>query len=825
MATISKDTVAVGIVRADENAIYPNIDAQWGPWSSTDEYLAWVRGPEMMNNSSYVPSSGQKICVTQTDGTVREMMWQKPADEEGYWELGSLVVGDISGAVYFNSIAALKSSTELKAGDIAITKGYYSANDGGGSTFSIISSSEYADKIWKQVISGDTTPYVDDATLIKLANGLYANIVVPANMEVSFLQMGARKMSLRSKSILSNKHYYISQPDNKPYMMKWLAFNDRRKTTYNLFVPAGVYSFSETWLLRTSSDACCLGIRIRGECMQNSAAGTIFIPHYRAQKYIIRIGYRTNDVGYTGKLKGVLMRATKLNDIVFGTKEGAWTGAGFNFQGMLFSSTTAHFENVNDDFDVLTSDNEYRYVTKAALWLDSCPYSQFDGLYFACVAGTCMYLTQCFESHFGYINIRGCGRVSSSGYAYPAVYINAPGPSDVSACYFYYFNIEGCSGNVFYSQNNNFAHNEFNNIQIEGSVTEHSGNTPISKLSSVQPYDTDPDYTTPSVGSGEVFGRWVKLFVFTGNMGTSPNYVNSISATNFGNGYKRYRTYRKDGDKLYDMYGNVVTDGYVLENEKYYAVDGNNNKIVDFYRFYALFGQDENDPRNIALPDSNTFGAFVWNIGVVYLFREGTLKKYSGPWVVYLRNNAQGHQLVVNQLFSRLKYPYYFSGIRKGMLAKESCNIPGAIPFVDLLDDTNAAQNMVYTREGACSPNGLCIMYKAKFSFVAAPNVKYYLRGYCRQSVYDTLLSHYSSGGYPLFKWQYLLCIGDDTTPYTGTESVVITKARDWITIPLPDLRLTEFKMIYFNTPSGTGNSHSRNFLSGLYLDVLICGQ
>ena len=111
-----------------------------------------------------------------------------------------------------------------------------------------------------------------------------------------------------------------------------------------------------------------------------------------------------------------------------------------------------------------TGSNFIRYITKGVLWLENCPYGQFEGLYFQNVSGTSMYLTQCYESHFGYTNIRGCGRMTAAGYLYPMIYINAPGPSSVSACYFYYFNFEGCYGDYFYSKTANFTHNEFNNI-------------------------------------------------------------------------------------------------------------------------------------------------------------------------------------------------------------------------------------------------------------------------------------------------------------------------------------------------------------------------
>lgn len=828
MAAVNKkiryDTVDVGIIKADNTSVYPNLDAQWGPWDSTAEYLAWMRGKDMLNDPDFVPQSGQKIGITQVDGTVKELIWQQPYSGEGYWDDGTYDERSITGAIYFNSVAALKAATNLSAGDIVITKGYYSANDGGGSTFRIISSSSYAGTNWKQVISNESIPYLDDATLIQLQNGLYADILVPSNMEVSFLQMGARKMSISWRVISSVKYYYISQPDNKPYMMKWLAFNDRRKTTYSLFIPAGIYSFSETWLLRSEGNACALGIRIRGELMQNSGgSGSIFIPHYTSQKYIIRVGHKTRDDGTYASSRDsdwIPMRGTVIRDITFGTTRYAWQGNGITYQGLNVGTGSNWTLDPNDD--ATTSSNYYRYVTKGALWLDSCPYGQFDGLYFSCVAGSSMYLTQCYESHFGYTNIRNCGRVAESGYVYPMVYINAPGPSDVSACYFYYFNFEKCYGNFFYSHTQNFSHNEFNNIQIEGAVEISTSSTVIGEISkdaNVVPYDTDSNYTTPSVGSGKVFGKWIKWFVFTGNIGLIQNYVNSISASNFGNGFKRYRTYRLSNGNVIDMDGNVQSS-YSLENGIYYAVDAGGNKIVDYYRHYALFGQDENSSQN--------FTSFAWNIGTVYLYRQGDtdypgLRKYSGPWVVYLRNAANTHTLTVNHTFDRGEYPYFFRSTRKGAFSLDGCNTPGAIPFMNMLGRTGGNEFLA-TRSGTISPNGLCVRPTSvnAFSFIAMPGVSYSIRAYCTQSVYDTLLQNSSQGGKPLFKWKGLLCIGDTSTPYTETSNVVINST-GWITIPMPDLGLTEATRVYFYLASGGGgNAHSNTFLRGLYLDVLV---
>lgn len=799
-----------------------NIDAHRGPWSSIDEYYTWLYSTF---GTGYVPSSGVRIDVKQSDGTVKEYVWQLPDDaSEGYWQC--MNPGDISGAIYFDNIAALKAASNLKVGDVVITKGYYSVDDGGGSTFRVVNSADAALNIytgareyqgkaynlsWIQAVSGTTSPYVDDATLVSLQNNLYADILVPANRELSFIQMGGERIYTYSKVISSNKHTYSVQHDNKKYMMRWLAFCDRRMTTYNLFIPAGVYSFSATWLLRNHEDTCACGIRIRGECMQHNATGTLLIPHYASQEYIIRVGYKTKG-GYTSTA-WLPMRDTSICNITFGTTGNALKNTGYEAQ---YGRAGLNGTDLEPTDDATAGDDMYRYVTKGALWLDACPYSQFDGLYFTRVAGTSLYLTQCYESHFGYTNIRQCGRITSTGYVYPMVYINAPGASDVSACYFYYFNFEGCYGNYFYSKTRNFSHNEFNNIQIEGSVPVSRGSIIvdlIDKTSTSEKYDTDAGYDEPEFDDA-VFGRWYKWFVFTGNMGFTSNYVNSISASNFGNGFKRYRTYSYYNGVATNIDGiTIPSDHYEVVDGTCFALDNNGKRIVDYYRHYALFGQDENN--------SDEFLSFSWNIGTVYLYRLEGMKSFNGPWVVYLRNKANTHSLTVNHAFDRNEYPYYFRNTLKGCFAKEANNLPGAVSFADILDSSNSSQAMLSTIADTCSPNGLCIKADTinAFSFMASPGTTYRIRAYCPSSAYDYLLSHSSSGGYPLFRWNNLLCIGDANTPYTSEETVQITHS-GWITIPMPDPNLTEVTKIYFK--SIDGSAYSNNFLRSLYLDIII---
>ena len=74
---------------------------------------------------------------------------------------------------YFNNVANMKAYN-LVAGDMAITKGYYSANDGGGSNYNIVN---------------DNTLVDDGGSIIELNNGLRAKLII--NDKINVEQFGS----------------------------------------------------------------------------------------------------------------------------------------------------------------------------------------------------------------------------------------------------------------------------------------------------------------------------------------------------------------------------------------------------------------------------------------------------------------------------------------------------------------------------------------------------------------------------------------------------------------------------------------------------------
>lgn len=108
---------------------------------------------------------------------------------------------------YYNSVAEMKANKKLRAGDMAITLGYYEPNDGGGAEYKIVN-------------IASQTEYQEE-----LNNNLYATLIV--DNEVNIKQLGAygdgihddtnalKRIILKAK----NNNTKITSPKNKTYLI------------------------------------------------------------------------------------------------------------------------------------------------------------------------------------------------------------------------------------------------------------------------------------------------------------------------------------------------------------------------------------------------------------------------------------------------------------------------------------------------------------------------------------------------------------------------------------------------------------------------------
>lgn len=117
---------------------------------------------------------------------------------------------------YYNSVADMKADTKLKAGDMAVTLGYYKKNDGGGANYII-----------RNITNDDV---VDNATIISLNNSnLIAELIYT---DINIKQFGAKgdgitddtnifknailKLKENSNIIIPKSTYYLTDTLNFP---------------------------------------------------------------------------------------------------------------------------------------------------------------------------------------------------------------------------------------------------------------------------------------------------------------------------------------------------------------------------------------------------------------------------------------------------------------------------------------------------------------------------------------------------------------------------------------------------------------------------------
>jgi hypothetical protein len=83
-------------------------------------------------------------------------------------------------ATIFNTLGDLKNSTKLKDGDVAITLGYYSINDGGGGTYNVVSGNVQSD---------------NGGSVIKLADNTLTALLITDGKRINVKQFGVKESS------------------------------------------------------------------------------------------------------------------------------------------------------------------------------------------------------------------------------------------------------------------------------------------------------------------------------------------------------------------------------------------------------------------------------------------------------------------------------------------------------------------------------------------------------------------------------------------------------------------------------------------------------
>ena len=303
----------------------------------------------------------KKIRVKQKDGSMSDYIpIGADAKDIDFKHNGSNVENTLKKKpYYFNNIEEMKNCEELQVGDMAITLGYYEANDGGGAKFLV------------REVKDDDTETICIIHFIK--NNLIAEMIIENDI-INFLSLGAKPQD-------KNNILY----DNKDYLLNFTNFCNsiqcERKLT--LFIPSGIYGFSDTNLVGSYR-----GFNIRGVKSYPSWnwKATIFVPFYNEQNYIIKIGNsekQTTNIEFT--------------DIVFSTAYFTYNKNSNSF-GIRNSGT------VQNPGQII--DNDLKQISEACLDILYTMYSYFDRLDFRWIKGRCFQLSSSWENSFGKLNFR-----------------------------------------------------------------------------------------------------------------------------------------------------------------------------------------------------------------------------------------------------------------------------------------------------------------------------------------------------------------------------------------------------------------------------------
>lgn len=325
-------------------------------------------------------------------------------------EAGTLqeIVGEYLNATAtwgFDTVADMKSSTNLIEGSFARTLGYHTLNDGGGALYKI-----------RKVTNDDT---IDEAFLLEIgdpADELVAELVF--DDEVSILQLGAKKFD-------------GTKTDIKTYIDKYIAkLADEKRFT--LRIPFGLYHCSEI-VFDTS-------FSIKGDENFNlhNVKGTVISSYVENQDFIFSVGansklcrnfvlknitfttadYTIVDGEYTKGDTKTIASALKFINACFGITDNLFF---CDIKGTAFSITTS--------FEIYFPKLNFRHIDGIANGVMVFPESvsgiianpnisacTFDHIMFEATVGSCMVFntnSKFFHSHIGVINYEDHTNTSS----------------------------------------------------------------------------------------------------------------------------------------------------------------------------------------------------------------------------------------------------------------------------------------------------------------------------------------------------------------------------------------------------------------------------
>lgn len=360
----------------------------------------------------------------------------------------------------FNTIKDLcnANASSLKNKSIAITKGFYEINDGGGSTYILRNKpvSKLNGILQENMDFKHTTmdPLVDNVTLIKLSDDLFADIETPKTNIINIRQLGG--YSLEQSYMLKKEKY-----DNKEAIKIFLNLVKRRKDLLQLFIPSGHWCFSETNIRNIRSSTFGLSIIGNGN-------GTVILPYNDTQNYIWNVGRP-------------LTEGHNRSDLYYG----------YTIQNLSFGCDQRSI--LNKKLLQIYGTNKKTIVLSALILRDQ-QNCIMNNLLFDCIFGTALDIDFLNESRVNNLRFHCCGSpnnaviglIDERGYSSAISDFKSNNTnSATSAIWFKHLFFDSCIGAFFDTTSANNVHNEIGTIIMSGTVNEYYNDKTLIKPNTI----------------------------------------------------------------------------------------------------------------------------------------------------------------------------------------------------------------------------------------------------------------------------------------------------------------------------------------------------
>lgn len=307
---------------------------------------------------------------------------------------------------YCKTIAEMVADNKLKNGDLVVTEGYYSANDGGAAEYLI-----------RNIKSDDVN---DGGSIHFLNNGLVAELIVKNNT-INIKQLGARNQDK------DNNKY-----DIVPYLQKYINILDKKANRIKLYIPSGIWYCSGYKITRKDGFDICGDF---GFCI-NRADGTVITSLYNNQEYILQIGDSDKKV------------------------------QNWNLENIIFSSADFSFREDLNCFVYNTS--TLKTITGQVLRLLYAVFGRTDNLFFLYIKGRAFKMASCWEIYFGLMNFRHVSALNSSIFCIGTADKTLDENANITACTFEKMMFEAVHGDLIEAERACvFGNNHFGVINFE----------------------------------------------------------------------------------------------------------------------------------------------------------------------------------------------------------------------------------------------------------------------------------------------------------------------------------------------------------------------